>query len=67
MRLTPAMIKAFNEEDDDTLRRLLNLKPWELSPLDYELGEECTHPPGTAAAKSWPQAQAMRRRLESQE
>jgi hypothetical protein len=59
------MREAFANEDDDRLRHLLGLRPWECSPLDYELGEECKHPPETAEARSWPKAQALRKELEA--
>jgi hypothetical protein len=38
--------------DDDKLRSLLGLKPWEISPLDA-VGE-CRYPSGCAGALSWP-------------
>ena len=65
MRITKAMREAFANEDDDRLRHLLGLRPWECSPLDYELVEECKHPPETAEARSWPKAQALRKELEA--
>ena len=64
MRITKAMREAFANEDDDRLRDLLGLRPWECNPLDYRLGEECKHPPDSAEALSWPKAQALRRGLE---
>ena len=33
-RITPEAVKAYLDEDDGELRRLLGLKPWEISPLD---------------------------------
>jgi hypothetical protein len=59
------MVDAFNAEDDDRLRDLLGLRPWEASPLDYEIGEECKHPPQSAEALSWPKAQLLREELEA--
>jgi hypothetical protein len=63
MRITPEMIKAFNDDDDDRLISLLRLKPWEVSPL--EAVGECPYPPGTCGALSWPQARALRNELEN--
>ena len=34
MRITKAMADAFEAGDRAELRRLLNLKPWQVSPLD---------------------------------
>ena len=62
MRITAEMIKAFNDDDDDRLRSLLRLKPWEESPLDA-VGE-CPYPPTTMGALSWPKAKALRKQLE---
>jgi len=47
--------------DDDKLRSLLGLKPWEISPLDA-VGE-CRYPSGCAGALSWPKARVLREEL----
>ena len=65
MKLTQAMIDAFKTEDDHELRRLLHLFPGDISPLEITgPDDECVYPAGTAGAKSWPKAVALRKALE---
>ena len=61
-RITRAMLAAYINNDDNELRRLLGLRPWELSPLDA-FGA-CNRAPGTMSAQSWPKAVALREALE---
>lgn len=62
MRITAAMQKAFDDGDERTLSRLLNLKPWEISPIGAY--GKCDYPRGSGGAESWDQAVALRRQLE---
>jgi hypothetical protein len=64
MRITAEMVAAFKAKDDEELRRLLHLKPWELSPLDVDNGL-CDNPEGTAGAESWPKAVALCKKLKA--
>ena len=61
MRITKAMADAFEAGDRAELRRLLNLKPWQVSPLD--VAGPCPHPSNTGGALSWPHARALREEL----
>ena len=56
-RIPRAVIEAYEAEDDDTLRALLDLKPWEVSPLDAD--GPCPYSPTSAGARSWPKAMAL--------
>jgi hypothetical protein len=60
--VTAEMVAAFKAKDRDALRRILHLKPWELDPLQVDDGP---YPgaQGTPAARSWPKAQMLRRKL----
>ena len=55
------MADAFEAGDRAELRRLLNLKPWQVSPLD--VAGPCPHPSNTGGALSWPHARALREEL----
>ena len=57
-RVTAERRLAFEVKDDDTLRDLLGLKPWETSPLDVGDGP-CVYPAGSGGAESWPLAVAL--------
>jgi hypothetical protein len=58
------VLKAYRNGDEEKLALYLGLKPWQASPLDMETSDEpCTHPPETEYAKSWPNAQELRRQL----
>ena len=61
-RIPHAVIQAYEAGDNDTLRALLDLKPWEVSPLDAD--GPCPYSPTSRGAKSWPKAAALREELE---
>jgi len=60
-RITHEAVKAYLDEDDGELCRLLGLTPWKISPLDA-VGP-CVYSGGTGRAMSWPQAAALREEL----
>jgi hypothetical protein len=62
-RITAEMRIAFEAKDDNKLRDLLGLKPWEMSPLEVTAGEKCCYPRGSGGAESWPLAVALRKKL----
>lgn len=62
-RVTPAAVQAFIAEDDDALRELLGLKPWEISPL--KAVGQCPFASSSMGARSWPRAQMLREQLEA--
>ena len=46
------------------LYRLLQLRPWDVNPLDVRAGEPCPWPPGSGGHTGWPKALALREELE---
>jgi hypothetical protein len=60
-RIPRAVIEAYKAGDNDTLCVLLDLKPWEISPL--EAVGECPYPRTSAGGRSWPKAVALREEL----
>jgi hypothetical protein len=66
LKFPPKVLKAYRNGDEEKRALYLGLKPWQASPLDMETSDEpCTHPPETEYAKSWPNAQELRRQLEA--
>ena len=62
-RRTPrVVIEAYEAGDDEALRALLDLKPWEVSPLDAD--GLCPYSPTSAGTMSWAKAAALREELE---
>lgn len=62
-RIPRAVIEAYEAGDDDTVRALLDLKPWEVSPLDAD--GACPYSPTSAGTTSWAKAAALREELEN--
>lgn len=60
----PVIIDAFRRNDHAALARALQLRPWEVNPIDAGPGP-CPWPAGSAGARSWCSAQALRRELEA--
>ncbi len=61
--LSTDAIDAFRRGDDAALRAALQLRPWEVSPLEVDEGPSPWPAPGSQGAVSWPKAQELRRRL----
>jgi hypothetical protein len=59
--ITPEMRKAFADGNQDRLDDLLNLKPWQQSPLEVHYGK----PPDYIAKDEWHKAVALRKKLEA--
>ena len=62
-KIPRAVIEAYDAGDDDTLRALLDLRPWEVSPLDAD--GPCPYSPTSAATMSWAKAVALREELKN--
>ena len=62
-RVPRAVIEAYEARDNDTLHALLDLKPWEVSPLDAD--GPCPYSPTSAGTMSWAKAAALREELEN--
>jgi len=63
-RINALAIAAFAAGDEPALRRALELRPWEVSPLDVDDGPS-PWPDGSAGAVGWKQAQELRRVIEA--
>lgn len=61
-RITPAAVEAFKAGDVAGLRRALQLRPWEPSPLDA-VGA-CPWPEWSAGALSWADSVRLRGELQ---
>jgi len=61
-RITPAAVEAFKAGDVAGLRKALQLRPWETSPLDA-VGA-CPWPPSTAGGRTWAKALELREELQ---
>ena len=61
-KITPEAVEAFRAGDHNALHTALGLKPWEINPL--EAVGACPYSDNTGGAKSWPQAQELRRELQ---
>lgn len=57
-RITPAAVEAFKAGDVAELRKALQLRPWETSPLDA-VGV-CPWPPSSAGGRTWAKALELR-------
>lgn len=57
-RITPAAVEAFKAGDVAELRKALQLRPWETSPLDA-VGA-CPWPPSSAGGRTWAKALELR-------
>lgn len=57
-RITPAAVEAFQAGDVAELRKALQLRPWETSPLDA-VGA-CPWPPSSAGGRTWAKALELR-------
>ena len=62
-RITQEAVEAFISEDCCRLHKALDLRPWQVSPLDADDGPS-PWPRGNAGDLSWPNAQELRRLLE---
>lgn len=62
-RITPAAVEAFKAGDVAELRKALQLRPWETSPL-AAVGE-CPWPAGSAGGMTWAASAALRAELEA--
>jgi len=61
--ITPEVRAAYARGDDETVRRLLDLKPWE-GPTVMDPRHPCVYPPGTGGADWYPHAVELWRLLE---
>lgn len=61
-RITPAAVEAFKAGDVAELRKALQLRPWETSPLDA-VGV-CPWPERSAGALSWASSVRLREELQ---
>jgi hypothetical protein len=64
MRITAAIVAAYAAGDDDRLRQLLDLAPWEESPLNLKDDDKSVYPPDTMGHKSCPKAKELQRAIE---
>ncbi|WP_394889549.1 hypothetical protein ACG873_30260 [Mesorhizobium sp. AaZ16] len=63
-RITPEAVAAYRAADWQALYFALDMRPWEISPLDVHDGRS-PYPAGSGGAESWPTAQKLRIELEA--
>jgi hypothetical protein len=63
LRISPEAIEAFRRGDARALHELLELRPWELSPIDVHLRPEPSRATKSVFLQSWGTAMRLRHQL----
>jgi hypothetical protein len=65
LRITPEAVEAFRQGDGRALHEILELRPWEMSPVDVHLRPEPRPDTKIIWLQSWWMAMRLRQQLEA--